>query len=195
MSSIPVVGLDLSLGNTGIAIIKDGKLRTFSRGEKLPKEAGDGSKLMRLHRSARWAVDTIKGVVGDDPVRIGYEQYAFSGNGLTRLSEQSAVVRSQLYLNFATVPISLTAEESRKFLFGTAMRHADIKNKGSRKKAIKADVILRLIRLGYPEPDNADEADAAVIALVMNAYINERQIQLYGDYGFELFRRLDARGM
>lgn len=193
-----VVGLDLSVTRTGVAIIgDDGALSTHSyETEKVPKHAGEGYKLMRLLRIARWVITTIAARAGDkQPLRIGYEMYAFSGSGLTRLAEQNAIVRSQIYLNFVTVPLPMTAEEARKFVFGSSLRPSTkaIPNKAARKRAIKEDVLARLAAKGVAAA-NADEADAAVIALVMDAYVN-RRAEHVGAYENELFERLDARGL
>lgn len=197
MKRVPVIGLDLSLSQTGLAVVTtEGTLVVHSLKDTIHKGAGDGSKLMRLHRITRWIVGTVAAYTSDTiPARFGYEMYAYSGQGLTRLAEQSAVVRSQLFLSYRTVPLPMTAEEARKFVFGSTLRPKlkDIPQKAARKRAIKEDVLARLTALTGVTAANADEADAAVIALVMDAYVN-RRASVLGAYENELFERLDARG-
>lgn len=158
LSKKVVAGLDLSLRNTGIAVISEQGVFCHSVGYPLesPTEREQVKRMMHI------AAETIRFCKEHKVVQVALENYAFmpSQSSLTQIAELNGVIKAQSVVVLKTVPLRLAPTQVRKFLLG----------KGSAKKEA---VQNHLKKLGYTQATNADEFDALAVALVLDAWANQ----------------------
>jgi Holliday junction resolvasome RuvABC endonuclease subunit len=154
------VGLDLSLRQTGVAVITgDGAAEYFSFGRALSQKAGNYDKIKRYIDLTQRILKVLK----DYPdAFISMENYGFGGPGLAVQCEFGGIVKSQIWLAYKKVPVTLPSTVIRKLLLGSA---------GG--KSIKEKVAERLRQLGYPRAGNYDETDALAVAHVVRQLFME----------------------
>lgn len=154
---LTVAGLDLSLRNTGIAVVSPQGIFCHSVGYSI--EAA--TEREQVQRMLRIAAEAIRFCKEHGVSRVGIENYAFrpSQAGLTQIAELNGVVKAQAVVVLKTVPVRLAPSQVRKFLLG----------KGN---AQKVAVQSHLKKLGYLQATNADEFDALAVALVLDAWAN-----------------------
>lgn len=149
------VGLDLSLTNTGIAVITgDQKADYYSFGFSLGKDAGNYAVIKRYISLTHKIIETVKKY--PDLHSISMENYGFGGPGLAVQCEFGGIVKSQIFLALKRVPLTLPSTVIRKLLLGDAKR-----------QDIKSRVRESLLAGGYPPTDNHDQSDALAVAHVV----------------------------
>lgn len=148
------VGLDLSLRQTGVAVITDtASAHYFSFGRALSQKAGNYDKIKRYIDLTQKIIKVVK----DHPdAFISMENYGFGGPGLAVQCEFGGIVKSQLWLACRKVPVTLPSTVIRKLLLGSA-----------KPESIKERVAERLMQLGYPKAENFDQTDALAVAHVV----------------------------
>lgn len=155
-----VAGLDLSLRNSGVAIIKDsGEVLCMSLGYALKRESTERDRIERVISIA----NEVMGILISNDVRhVGIESYAFSGQ-TALLAELSGVLKVQIYIGMKIVPLWIGPGSVRKYLLGK-----DGKDKNKLRK--------HLSEKGFNQPKNLDESDALGIACVVNDWANKREL-------------------
>ena len=166
-------GLDLSLTNAGIAIIKSKrKAEYYSYGYSLNKTSTDRDRLERVAYISKNILSHLK-----DVDYIGVENYGFSSKGqLTSQAELAGLIKGQLIMDGKT-PAAIAVKTIRKFLVGSG-------------NASKSDLQNHLVGLGYARPNNFDESDALGVAEIINRWVNYREEETCA-YVCEIFGRLD----
>lgn len=163
---VAVAGLDLSLTNSGVAIIKeDESVECFSFGYSLHGDISDRDRVERVIS----ITNGILGLLKSNNVKyVGIENYAFKGHGLTLLAELTGNLKVQCYVGLKSIPIMLAATCVRKYLLG---------------KSTKDKKVVRkyLSDHGYDQPKNLDESDALAIALMVNDWSNRRSFIVDGE--------------
>jgi len=155
---IAIAGFDVSLTNTGIAVITgDKEAHYFSFGYGLLK----ASELDRQDRICHIANSVMGFLKKFAPFQaIGIEDYAFSQKGrLTMLAELCGVIKNQCYIGLQYVPIVIPSTSIRKVLLNNS-------------KATKEQVKLFLKNLGYPPVDDLDQSDALAVAEVCKRWFD-----------------------
>lgn len=155
---IAVAGLDLSHTNTGVAVICDDGVFTYSYGYELARDATEAEKILRQARILRF----IQGILEKHSVvRVGCESYAYAtGIGLPLSGELTGQLKLAVFLKTKSPIFMFPPKEARRFVFG---------HQPKGKKAI----VSELKKLGYAQPSNHDEADALVIALTIHRLLNQ----------------------
>ena len=168
-----VIGLDLSIRNTGVCCVPAGWDHTM--GSLFLTSFGaerDGAALGNPHTLAKLEIERYlkisKGVVDfvkkHDVKHVAVERYAFSVKGsssVTKLAELGGIVKSQLLLSCRVpgVPVSV----------GTARKHLT----GGIKKGRPKEQVERFLKEVGLRFDNMDEMDAFVIAYYWYCQVNE----------------------
>ena len=155
---IVVAGLDLSLTNSGVAVITGRcEAEYFSLGYGLTK-ASERDRQDRICYIANQVMGFLKKFAPF--TAIGVEDYAFSQLGkLTMLAELCGVIKNQCYL-LGTVPLVIPPNSVRKEVVGMA-------------KADKEQVKIHLEKkLGYPPVSDLDQSDALAVAEVCWRWAN-----------------------
>ena len=164
-----VIGLDLSLTGTGVAIIEPRwdctvkSVRTFLVAPKIDDPKSTRDKVLRIDKLAEeihYAVEAEGCRVGETvwsyaEVAVFVEQYAFamaSTNNASQIMELGGVVKRDLYRSFCIVVEPVNSMTARSLFLG----------KGKVKKGSKLLVEQALKVLGF-EGQN-DEGDALVVA-------------------------------
>lgn len=176
---VRVAGLDLSLRAAGVAVLDDQRqVATYTIGAPLKKDASLRKKTWRNIE----ITNSIVGIMKRHHVElVGLEDYAFSRRSSSShvLAELGGLVKAQLLLLGIGVPIPMTASSMRKFMFGSDISDKDL-------------IRSKLCDMGFTQPKNTDESDALVVALVIDAYANNRA-QYYAEHELNLFDRIDQR--
>lgn len=155
------VGLDLSLRQTGVAVITEsGSAEYFSFGRALSQDAGNYDKIKRYIDLTQKILKVLKNY---PDAFISMENYGFGGPGLAVQCEFGGIVKSQIWLAYKTVPVTLPAKVIRKLLLGSEKASGPIKER----------VAQRLKQLGYPKAKNYDETDALAVAHVVRQLFTE----------------------
>jgi Holliday junction resolvasome RuvABC endonuclease subunit len=161
-----IVGLDLSLRSTGVAVITaDGKAECTSFGHALKKDCGNYETIKRYISSTQKIISFLK------PYKIemiAIENYGFAGKSLAVQCEFGGIVKSQMYLAMRRVPIVLATGTIRKLLLGDA-----------KAKDIKQRVMDKLIEIGYSGLKNFDESDALAVAHVARSLYASANLSKY----------------
>lgn len=176
---LKVSGLDLSLCSAGVAVIDDDRqVYTYTFGNALKKGASIRKRMWRNIEICNGIIAVLK---RHHVTVVAVEEYAFSrrSSSVHALAELGGLVKAQLLLTGIGCAFPIEASAVRKFLFG----HNTSDKEFIRKK---------LCELGYGQPKNTDESDALAVALVADAYVNNRA-QYSRDHELDLFQRLDAR--
>jgi len=176
-----VVGLDLSLSNSGMCYIPpkwDGQLKTLSFasfGTEKAKGTGGNPHILAMDESNR-RLRIANSIVGfikiNQPNEVAIEGYAFSfaskkkggNNGsasLTRLGELGGSVKDQIILGCKRAPIPIPSNAARKTVIGSLKR-------GKVKDQVKS--ILAQQGLVFP---NLDIMDAFVVGYAWYCTINK----------------------
>lgn len=162
------LGLDLSLSNTGIAVITpEGKVLTTLISTKpvdfITKEA-------RISHIA----SSILTILHKHEIKyITFEGYAFNmkkgrSNNLTDLAELKGVILNQIHLQFPDiVHITVTTQQMKKYVTGQGLIKAPKGVKVTEASKFKKQVVLDAINNLYNlEVTSFDEADAVGLALI-----------------------------
>jgi len=169
-----VVGLDLSMTNTGMCYIPpewDGNIEslsfssfgtkksdmTFGKRELITKD-----ELMRYISIANKVVGFIRKNKAD---RVVVEDYAYSkgktgSSSVTKLCELGGTVKTQLVLVFKSTPVVLSASSARKSICGSLKRS---------KPKEQLEELLRSFGFRF---NNYDEMDAFVVGYAFYCEIN-----------------------
>jgi Holliday junction resolvasome RuvABC endonuclease subunit len=162
----PVAGLDLSLTNSGVVLLyPDKKVFRFSYGYSLSKQATQRDHLERVIKISNQIMKFLR---VEPPKVVGIENYAFSGQQLTRQADLGGCVKAQIYAAFGVMPVALASTTVRSFLIGEVPKGEKVNNRSK-------DVAERTLReKGFEGPTNHDEWDALAVAYVMDAWANRR---------------------
>ena len=125
VSASKTIGLDLSLTGAGVAVIdQSGRLiRSELVGSKPDPNTGD------LTRFARHAQTILGHALPSPEDLIAIEEYAFSGNGLTRLAELGGIVKYKMLTEFGIPPERICVCHNstlKKFLTGKGNAQKDL---------------------------------------------------------------------
>jgi len=146
------IGLDLSLTASGMVAIRDGQTiaqKTFGYG--LKRTSSPERKLKRLLHITSEVCTFIQEKLNLGEVSVVIEGYAYSARGSQNdLAELQGAVKTQIYLMFKLVPVSMPASQARKQVFG-------------RGRLKKDEIIEELNDMGHPFTDH-NQADAFVVA-------------------------------
>lgn len=149
-----VMGLDLSLTGTGIAVIsRDGSLEFHQEvGYKIPRSAKEVQRTKRLIHIATHIVNAVEkhGVT-----EVAIEGAAFGAFGAQfDLGQVHGIVRTQLYLAFDLQVQLIAPTSARKIVFG-------------RGNTPKKNVPKLLTKHGYKATLTNNECDALTVALAL----------------------------
>lgn len=173
-----VAGLDLSLRAAGVAVLVDGQAFTYTFGSALKRDASLSKQVWRNIEIANGVVGVLK---RHHVEAVGVEDYAFSRKSASvhSLAELGGLIKAQLMLAGIGCPMPLPSSSIRKFLFGKNISDKDL-------------IRTKLAAIGHVAPKNTDESDALAVALVIDAYKNNRS-KYSREHEIDLFLRLDQR--
>lgn len=172
-----VAGLDISLRNTGLAIITPEGMKTFSFGLKI-EAPSEKEQLDRIIKIASWVTRKLR---EHNVEYVAIEDYAFSRNSAskTKLAEVTGVIKVQIVTALKTVPIRLTSTQIRKFVVGNG-------------RAKKEVVQTHLELIGY-KAGNADEYDAIAVALLLDEWVNRTNEESWCEYKKKVISEINKK--
>lgn len=162
------LGLDLSLSNTGVAVITgDSKIYTTSI-------TTDTKDYLTLEARITYIVGQIVKVIEEYDIKyIVFEGYAFGSsrfgsNNLTSLAELKGVILHHITNTHKDIQfVTVTTQQMKKYVTGKGIINVPKNIKAAHKAKYKKQVVLDAVNSSYNlKLESFDEADAFGLALI-----------------------------